>query len=64
MRETTLTMFLPASCVQPETQPEVCPDDAAVLALISQARSGDMAAFDQLMRRYERSVLMTALRFL
>ena len=64
MRDTTLAMFLPAACVQPEAQPEVCPDDAGVLALISQARSGDMAAFDQLMRHYERVVLMTALRFL
>lgn len=64
MRENTLAMFLPAACVQPEAQPEVCPDDDGVLALITQTRSGDMAAFDRLMRRYERSVLMTALRFL
>lgn len=52
MREATLAMGLPASCVQPEAQPEVCPDEAGVIALISQARRGDMAAFDQFMRRY------------
>ncbi|HVW10079.1 MAG TPA: sigma-70 family RNA polymerase sigma factor [Bryobacteraceae bacterium] len=64
MRETTLAVYLPASCVQPEPQPEVCPEDAGLRVLISQARSGDMAAFEQLMRRYERLVLMTAVRFL
>jgi RNA polymerase sigma-70 factor, ECF subfamily len=63
MRETalatTLAMVLPATRVQSETQPQIRPD-----ALIARARAGDMAAFDQLMRLYERLVLMTALRAL
>ena len=60
-------MVLPATRVQPEAKPQASPDspDAnATFALISLARSGDMAAFDRLMRQYERLVLMTALRFL
>ena len=64
MRGTTLALFLPAACARPEAEPEVCPDDSGVLALISQARSGEMAAFEKLKRRYERLVLMTALRYL
>ena len=34
------------------------------MSLVRQARAGDMAAFEQLMRRHERLVLMTALRLL
>ena len=65
--QSPLAMLLPATRVQPEAQPQVLPDspDAnATFTLISLARSGDMAAFDRLMRQYERLVLMTALRFL
>jgi RNA polymerase sigma-70 factor (ECF subfamily) len=63
MREATLAMVLPTARVESEAQPQVCPDDG-VVALIAEARRGDAAAFDQLMRRHERMVLMTALRFL
>jgi len=64
MREAALAMVLPATRVQSEAQPQVRPDADDTFALISQARKGDMAAFDLLMRRHERLVLMTALRFL
>ena len=45
--------------MQSEARPE-----GGASELISQARAGDMAAFDRLMRQHERLVLMTALRFL
>jgi RNA polymerase sigma-70 factor, ECF subfamily len=68
MRETTLAMVLPAtrvqSVVQSKAQPQIRPDADHTFTLIARARGGDMAAFDQLMRLYERLVLMTALRFL
>jgi RNA polymerase sigma-70 factor (ECF subfamily) len=52
-------MTLPATTMKPEARPE-----GGAIELIAQARAGDMAAFDQLMRQHERLVLMTALRFL
>lgn len=61
-------MVLPAIRVQSDTQPHLRPDAGSAHAdtfrLISLARGGDMAAFDRLIRQYERLVLMTALRFL
>jgi RNA polymerase sigma-70 factor, ECF subfamily len=57
--QSTLAMTLPAITMKPEARP-----DGGAFELISQARAGDMAAFDQLMRQNERLVLMTALRFL
>ena len=57
--QSTLAMTLPATSMQPEARPE-----GGTSELIAQARAGDMAAFDQLMRQHERLVLMTALRFL
>jgi RNA polymerase sigma-70 factor (ECF subfamily) len=57
--QSTLAMTLPATSMQPEAKPE-----GGTSGLIAQARAGDMAAFDQLMRQHERLVLMTALRFL
>jgi RNA polymerase sigma-70 factor, ECF subfamily len=60
MRENTLALALAATSVNSESQPQS--DDA--FALIEQARSGDMSAFDLLMRRHERLVLMTSLRCL
>jgi RNA polymerase sigma-70 factor (ECF subfamily) len=62
--QSTLAMALPATRVQSEAQPQVRLDADDALKLISLARAGDMAAFDQLMRQHERLVLMTALRFL
>jgi RNA polymerase sigma-70 factor (ECF subfamily) len=68
MRETTLAMVLPAtrvqSAVQSKPQPQIRPDADHTFTLIARARSGDTAAFDQLMRLHERLVLMTALRAL
>lgn len=52
-------MTLSAIIMQSEARPESGASD-----LISRARAGDMAAFDQLVRQHERLVLMTALRFL
>ena len=52
-------MTLSATIMQTEARPE-----GGASELISRARAGDVAAFDQLMRQYERLVLMTALRFL
>jgi RNA polymerase sigma-70 factor (ECF subfamily) len=61
-------MVLTATRVQSEAQPHLRPDGGSApvdtFALISKARSGDVAAFDLLMRQHERLVLMTALRFL
>lgn len=61
-------MVLPATRVKSEAQPQFRPEESSdgddTFALISLARSGDMAAFDQLMRRHERLVLMTSVRFL
>jgi RNA polymerase sigma-70 factor (ECF subfamily) len=58
-------MILPATTVQSDAQPQFRSDAGFdTFALISKARGGDMAAFDQLMRQHERLVLMTALRFL
>src|SRR3954447_6122874 len=54
MREATLAMVLPATRLQSDETFE----------LIAAARGGDMGAFDLLMRRHERLVLMTAVRFL
>jgi len=62
--ESSLAIALSATRVEPETNTEVRPDDVNTFALIAQARGGDRAAFDRLMRRHERLVLMTALRFL
>ena len=68
MREAALAMVLPATRVKSEAQPQFRPEESSdgddTFALISLARSGDMAAFDQLMRRHERLVLMTSVRFL
>ena len=64
MRENTLAMVLPATRVQSDHQPQIRPDADHTVALIARARSGDVAAFDQLMRQHERLVLMTALRAL
>jgi RNA polymerase sigma-70 factor (ECF subfamily) len=73
--QSTLAMVLPATRVQSEAplskvEHQVRPESVEAaetsdtLALISLARGGDMAAFDQLMRLHERLVLMSALRFL
>jgi len=51
------TLILPA-----EAAPMDGPDDRS--GAMAAARSGDLAAFDQLMRRHERMVLVTALRLL
>ncbi len=68
MRETTLAMVLPAtrvqSAVESNAQPHIRPESDPAFTLIARARTGDMAAFDQLMRLHERLVLMTALRAL
>jgi RNA polymerase sigma-70 factor (ECF subfamily) len=66
MREMTLAISVPATLVKSEAQPQIwpAPDAESTVRLISLARDGDMSAFDQLMRRHERLVLMTALRFL
>ena len=64
MREATLALVLPATRVKSEAQPQVSPSADDTFALISAARSGDMGAFDRLMRLHERLVLMTAVRFL
>jgi hypothetical protein len=57
--QSTLAITLPATAMKPEAKP-----GGGTFSLISQARAGDMAAFDQLMGQHERLVLMTALRFL
>jgi RNA polymerase sigma-70 factor (ECF subfamily) len=64
MRDATLALVLPATRVQFEAEPQVRAYADDVFSLISLARSGDMEAFDRLMRLHERFVLMTALRFL
>ena len=64
MREATLAMVLPATRLQSEAHPQASHDSDDTLALITAARSGDMEAFDLLMRSHERLVLMTAVRFL
>jgi len=64
MREATLALVLPATRLQSEAHAQASHDSGDTFALISAARGGDMSAFDQLMRRHERLVLMTAVRFL
>ena len=63
--QSTLAMILPATRLQTDAQPQLRPDAGFdTFTLISLARDGDIAAFDQLMRQHERLVLMTALRYL
>lgn len=61
MTEATLAINLMATHERAEERPHEGTD---TLALISLARAGDITAFDFLMRRYERMVLMTSLRLL
>ncbi len=56
MQDTAFSIVASESLPQPE------PDEAD--ALIGQAKRGDVAAFEALMRRYERLVMNTALRLL
>ncbi len=60
--ESSLVLAGPAKRVTPQTPSSVPQESAGTLDLITLARNGDMAAFDELMRRHERMVLMTALR--